>query len=216
LSLAGLIVSIVGGTNIKLDTLPIKIPVESKVGIVVFVVIWITLAVLLLALASKASRVMPGEKRLLLAVALCTPLILVRLIYALLAIYSDKAKFSLFDGSAPIYLGMAVIEEFLVVIICLGIGSTLQVIPRSTNAATGAAMSGHQHNNSAHPMKNSAEMDSTPGQGYAQDYPDATHNLNPRPAQAPRRVRRGGPIHQLIGLGMDQYNKNRRGDVEAQ
>ena len=68
-----------------------------------------------------------GERRLVLAVAISIPFILVRLIYSAILSFAHNPRFSLIGGSVTINLVMAVLEEFVVIIVCLGVGLTLRV-----------------------------------------------------------------------------------------
>lgn len=99
----------------------------TKVGVVIFLVTWAGLALLLSWIASRFSFIEDGERRLVFAVGLSVPLLLVRILYSLLAIYSHNPDFNLLTGSPTIMLVMADLEEIAICAICLGTGVTLSV-----------------------------------------------------------------------------------------
>lgn len=68
-----------------------------------------------------------GERRTLLAVAISAPFILVRILYSVLVWFAHNDNFSLFGGDVTVQLVMAVLEEVVVVVVCLGVGMTLSV-----------------------------------------------------------------------------------------
>jgi hypothetical protein len=78
-------------------------------------------------LAMRIAWIKKGECRLVLAVAISVPFILVRLIYSAILSFAHNPRFNLISGSVTINLVMAVLEEFVVIIVCLGIGLTLRV-----------------------------------------------------------------------------------------
>ena len=99
----------------------------TKVGVVIFIIAWIILCGLLANLAMRSACIDKSERRLVLAVAVSVPFILVRLIYSVILSFAHNPRFNLISGSVTINLVMAVLEEFVVIILCLGIGLTLRV-----------------------------------------------------------------------------------------
>jgi len=74
-----------------------------------------------------------GEKRLVLAVALSIPFVLVRLVFSGLGTFGHDPSFKTFGGSphyADYFLGMAVVMEMVTTVIFEGVGLTLHKIPR--------------------------------------------------------------------------------------
>lgn len=67
-----------------------------------------------------------GEKRLALVVILALPFILVRLTYSVLAVFVHNHDFNIIDGSVTIWVLMAVVDEFVVVIFYLVSGFTME------------------------------------------------------------------------------------------
>ena len=103
----------------------------SKIGIILYIVAYVALALTALLTGSKLSRAEIGEKRLLLAVILALPFILVRLTYSTLAAVSHFHDFNLLTGSVAILAIMVVAMEFAVIFIYLLTGWKTNVIPAS-------------------------------------------------------------------------------------
>lgn len=125
-------------------------------------------------MAMRVKWIQNGERRLVLAVAISVPFILVRLIYSAILSFAHNPRFNLISGSVTINLVMAVLEEFVVIIVCLGIGLTLRV-----------------HN----------ERDiSVRGEDVIQtgDKPVRDGNDGTGRRQHPRRTWQGGPITRLV------------------
>lgn len=70
-----------------------------------------------------------SQKRLFLGIFIALPLIAVRLLYSLITDFGNNPKFSLIDGDAGVQLGMATIEEFIVVCMYTILGL---ITPRSS------------------------------------------------------------------------------------
>jgi len=132
LSLVGLILGIVGGSRQDGDTSTaiIQVQPEIKAAIIIFLVVYLSTVVILGYVYRRVSQIPPGEKRILVAVALSFPFIAVRLVYALISDFAGLESFSLALGNTTIYLCMAVIMEIIVMIIIIAVGLTLRVIPR--------------------------------------------------------------------------------------
>ena len=126
--LVGLILSIVGGTEAipKNDTDVVKTPTLSKVGVILYFVGFAALTAILVVTTSQLRHVPGQERRIALAVGLAWPFILARLLYSALAVFVHNHLFSLMGGSVAVRAGMAVAEEFVVVIIYLALGLYLK------------------------------------------------------------------------------------------
>ncbi|KAJ5819818.1 hypothetical protein N7474_005409 [Penicillium riverlandense] len=130
-TLVAVILSIVGqvqNTNLGQES---SISTLTKAGVVIFLVTWAGLAFLLFGVASRFGSIEDGERRLVFAVGLSVPLLLVRILYSLLAVFSHSPDFNMFTGSPTIMLVMAVLEEIAICVICLGTGITLSVRKRT-------------------------------------------------------------------------------------
>lgn len=103
----------------------------SKVGIILYIVVYVALALTALFTSSKLSHAQSGEKRLLLAVILALPFILVRLVYSNLAALTHFHDFNLLTGSVAIFAIMDFAMEFVVVLIYLATGWKTNVISAS-------------------------------------------------------------------------------------
>ena len=189
LSIAGLILSIVGGSLVDTKNYdPYAVNAESKAGIVIFMVVFVCVVLMLGILTAQISRVEAGERRLLLAVALSRPFIFVRLIYAVLSAFRASYDFNTSFGNVIIYLCMAVLEEIAVVIICTAVGLTLRVHKTAnTDVSPGEEFQeGVSGQKSGNPQ--CEQVDSSPRQGIST-------------RRQPRRFH--GPISWLIGTCID-------------
>lgn len=131
LTLAGMVLCIVG-SSMSSSLQGITNSIEAKVGDVLYVIAWACLCVLLLVVGSKYASIEDGEHRLLLAVGISVPLLFVRLIYSLLSVFTHNPTFNMLTGNVTVFLVMAVLEEIVIVGICLGVGMTLEVRQRPT------------------------------------------------------------------------------------
>ncbi|KAK0385937.1 hypothetical protein NLU13_3751 [Sarocladium strictum] len=124
---AALILSITGGTNsFKNGTYSVQ--ATSKVGIAVYLVAFLGISWILLRSFGYRAAVPATETRSLFAVSLAWPLIAVRLAYAVLSTFVNDPTFSSFGGSVAVRVGMAVVEEYLVVIDYIILGFNLKVL----------------------------------------------------------------------------------------
>ncbi|KAJ5948200.1 hypothetical protein N7466_001215 [Penicillium verhagenii] len=127
LNIVALILCITGITLNMNDNGTISSNIEAKIGMVLYIVSWVFMMVLLAILNTRRGGLEPLEKRTLLAVAISSPFILVRVIYAVLVWFLDDKTFSMTGGNETVTLVMSVLMEFAVVITILGIGITLPV-----------------------------------------------------------------------------------------
>ena len=203
ISLAGIILAIIGGINSSTAAVPGTVDRKTKIGVILFLVAWLGLCALLAGIAMRIASVEQGEKRLLLAVAVSAPFVFVRLLYSLLGAFTKNKQFSSISGSVTINLCMAVLEEAVVVVVLLGIGLSLRVLPRPSIGAPVQKSPGYGYDNLGVEGNGSAPL------GVIQQNGRADHGF---PEQLPRREarrggRRGGPIKQLIGLARDHYQQ---------
>jgi hypothetical protein len=124
----GLILSIVGGTSSTESNGKFTVQTTSKVGIILYLVAFAGISWILVRSSGYRKVVPPQESRSPLAVGLAWPLILVRLIYSVAAVFLHDHIFSVVGGSVGVRVGMAVVEEFLVVIDYIILGWTLQAL----------------------------------------------------------------------------------------
>ena len=63
-----------------------------------------------------------SERTILYGLMMAIPFLILRILYATLAVFKDNNKFAIVDGSATIQLCMAVLMEMVIVMIYCGIG----------------------------------------------------------------------------------------------
>lgn len=126
----GLAIGITGGIIASHSTNPFVSNPWTKVAVIIFTFVYLVVLAILALLSLRISRVKVEERRLLIVVAICSPFIATRLIYALISDFAENHSFNATFGNLTIYLCMAVIEEIVVVIICVAIGFTLSVVSK--------------------------------------------------------------------------------------
>jgi hypothetical protein len=177
----GLILSIVGGTNSVSPTGTFTAQTTSKVGVLLYVVAYVVLAVRTITIIPQFSS-HTGEKRLVVAVIIALPFILVRIIYSLLAVFLHNHDFSLINGSVTILVVMSVLEEFLAVIVYLAVGWKAEALP----ATSRGPLTSRQWKGSLKPAQN----------GGGASKAGMRQGLAGRSGGGLRR----GPIHTLVGM----------------
>jgi len=132
LLLVALILAIVGGVNASENAVDnggvYKAPTISKAGSALFIVSYVAIVVFTILISFSVRHAEGGEKRILLAVIMSLPLLLIRLIYSVISTFSHSKLFSPFNGSIVILLCVALIEEFIVVVLYEATGLTLNKI----------------------------------------------------------------------------------------
>lgn len=175
--------------------------VETKAGIIIFLATWVATCLVLLALRARYDDIEDGEHRLLLAVGISLPFLLVRLIYSIIYIFAHSLQFNIVTGNVTIMLVMAVLEEFAIVVICLGTGLTLQVRPPVPDLERSRGEY-QEYQEYRSPSETRQPKSSEPQ--YQSHAAEADHV--PR---RQRRHRRGGPITQLVMLAADEISAAR-------
>jgi hypothetical protein len=120
--LIALVFCIVGGTDTSDPKKGLKF---TKIGIVIFSGVYVLLAALLAITVRDASRAPRGDNRLYWVLVAAIPLLGVRLLWSLLAVFLHDKEFSITAGSPWVNFGMAVIEEFIIVCMYTISGLTL-------------------------------------------------------------------------------------------
>ncbi|KAJ2994346.1 hypothetical protein NUW58_g1581 [Xylaria curta] len=103
----------------------------TQAGIGLTIAGFVLLVIATVVVGLKISYAEPGEKRIVLAVALSLPFLLVRVLYAAIGAYKSDSAFNLATGNINIFLGTAVIEEIIIVFIIEAVGLTLKVRPKT-------------------------------------------------------------------------------------
>ena len=133
LTLVGLILGIVGGINAtsSLETTGKYSPgADSKVGIALFIVSYVLIVIGTIVASFSMPHVEPGEKRILIALAVSLPFLAIRLVYSIMSILAHVHKFNSFEGSVTVLLCMALLEELAVVVTYEIVGLTLKAVPK--------------------------------------------------------------------------------------
>ncbi|KPM42693.1 hypothetical protein AK830_g3893 [Neonectria ditissima] len=128
-----LILCIVGG--VSADT-PAEIGDQSttQAGVILFLIVLVLIVLLTVGAAVGRNTTGRGEGRLLGAVAVSLPMLLIRIIYSFLVVFSKDSHFSMASGSTSSILTdlfMARIEEMLVILVYLWAGITQEAVPEN-------------------------------------------------------------------------------------
>ncbi|KAJ5725464.1 uncharacterized protein N7483_006821 [Penicillium malachiteum] len=95
---------------------------ETQAAIIIFLMIYVITCLLFVITVKDLREMQPSQQRIYICVFFALPLIAVRLLYSLISDFGHDAKFSLIDGDPSVQLGMATIEEFLVVLMYTVLG----------------------------------------------------------------------------------------------
>ena len=141
-----LIISIVGSTKIFNNDPSSRSDGYDflKGGSILFLVTAIGIALLILYLFTKLSSIASGESRLLYAAIVAVPFIAVRIVYTLIAVFSEyKGDFSAFSNTtdAVLFRGIMVVAmEVIVIIIYIAAGLTAQKLDKNAQKNRNAGM----------------------------------------------------------------------------
>ncbi|KAH6884243.1 hypothetical protein B0T10DRAFT_551138 [Thelonectria olida] len=128
-----LILCIIGATSAT-DPSEIDDQGTVKAGTILYLIVFVLISLLVIGAMIGLRTTERGEGRLLGAVAMSLPFLLIRIIYSLVAIFGNDKSFSTANGStkaALINLFMVRIEEMVVVGIYLWGGLRQQPVPRN-------------------------------------------------------------------------------------
>ena len=89
----------------------------NKAGSIILITCYVAIVAITALISIFKSHIEPGENRLYLAVVLTLPFLLVRLVYTGFTTFSYNPKFNILDGNTTIFICMALIEEFIIIII---------------------------------------------------------------------------------------------------
>ncbi|KAJ5121847.1 hypothetical protein N7448_002978 [Penicillium atrosanguineum] len=130
-ALIALILAISGGTDQASSNVSDQKSgkTETRAAIILFLVIYLAACFFWVITVRDLGRMVSSQRRLFLGVLLALPFIAVRLLYSLIVDFANNPKFSFVDGDPTIQLGMATIEEFIVVVMYTILGL---MSPRST------------------------------------------------------------------------------------
>ncbi|KAJ2972364.1 hypothetical protein NQ176_g7201 [Zarea fungicola] len=118
-SLAGLGVGIGGAIKAVDGT---TIPTLLKIALALFVAC-LGLMFCILGWLTASVSILPRNERLTLwSIYACGPFLIVRMAYACIGDFGTDARFSIFNGDPTIFLCMSVLEEIIIMVICLYVG----------------------------------------------------------------------------------------------
>ena len=123
-----LILCIVGGTDEASIGNPSEISTGkkyTKIGVIIFLVIFLLLSALVIITMKDVGNAPRGEKRLYFAVLAALPLLAVRMLWSILASFSNNSTFSIQSGKPLVQLFMATLEEFGIVVMYTLAGLTI-------------------------------------------------------------------------------------------
>lgn len=138
ISLAGLATGIAGAiTSLHGSGLDITFSIDATVMVAVslFLLCFVMMLLALGYLHHKARThklYTATEKKILTAVAVVSPFLLIRLVDAAIADYGKDLRYFSDFGDETIYLCMAVLEEIVIMMICLVVGFSIPPIPAET------------------------------------------------------------------------------------
>lgn len=130
----GLILGIVGGTTIQYTPhgsgQGVAPSPTSQASVTLYIVAFLATAAFLgVSYGSIAKLEVPFEnRRVVIGVAAAQPFLLVRILYSAISVFSRNPLFSIVGGDFGIYLGMAFIDEIVVVVTFLTLGFLLREV----------------------------------------------------------------------------------------
>lgn len=137
-----MVLCIVGATNAS-SAADIPNQILVKIGIILLTVVLLAIATLAMAAFVVHRRTAEGERILIASVLCAIPFLLVRLIYALVAIFNPHSKtFSLVHGNQTVVLCMSVLEEMVVVLIYVIAGLKLPAVSKYEHSRTSGRRAG--------------------------------------------------------------------------
>lgn len=123
-----LILSIVGGLDEARTTNGSEISTGkrlTKIGVIIFLITYLLLSALAIITMKDVRNAPRGEKRIYFAVLGAIPLLAVRMLWSLLAVFKDDSTFSIQSGKPWVQFFMATVEEFIIVVIYTLAGLTV-------------------------------------------------------------------------------------------
>ncbi|KAL4942031.1 hypothetical protein BDV06DRAFT_222531 [Aspergillus oleicola] len=95
---------------------------ETKGAIILFLVMYIALLLLWIITVRDVRKMDGPQKRIYFAVFVALPFLAVRMVYSLMSSFGSDKRFSMIYGDVGVRLGMATIEEFVVVVLYTVLG----------------------------------------------------------------------------------------------
>jgi hypothetical protein len=191
---------------------PFDLNPETKAAIVIFCSVFVTVVIFLCIISLQISHIRSGEKRLLLAVAISSPFLSIRLVYSLLCDFSRNNNFNPYFGNTTIYLCMAVLEELAVATTCTCIvtGLTLQVIPKGAETEVEEVVPFTElANRDTRSNYSNIEAGAMHAEQRQYKQPDIRSNQAKCRSSAPVPKIRGGPVVMLYGYGKRYFQSGK-------
>jgi hypothetical protein len=218
LIIIALILCIVGGTSSYSSAGVYQPQVTTKAGVILYFLALVALTVIAVVSALKLSHGPSEGKKLAWVVLIALPFILVRIAYSIISVFVHNRHFNLLTGSVAIHVVMAILEEMAVVILYLAVGWTMDSLPPNSRPAV-SRRSRRGKSNGRGGAQDDGNIEVAPdryGTGVAQvnngEYVTYENNQGgvvqadngrARPIVGDKKRRRRGPIHALVGAGID-------------
>jgi hypothetical protein len=199
----------------------------------------VVLTVIALVSVLKLSHGPSEGRKLSWVVVIALPFILVRIAYSIISVFSHNSHFNILTGSVAIHVVMAILEEMAVVILYLAVGWTMDSLPPNNSPpASRRSRRGHSNGRGGAPSNNDIEVAHVrngggvapvDNGGYATyggnqrdiaqvdngGYVTQGNNGRGRPPVADKKRMRRGPIHALVGAGIDAVQQRREDKAAA-
>jgi len=211
----GLILCIVGGTSSYSSTGVYEPQATTKAGVLLYLVSWAILVGIAIFITTRHSNGPRDEQRLVWAVLIALPFILVRVVYSIISVFSHNRHFNLITGSVVIHVFMSVLEEMVVVIIYLAIGwKTEAVAPTNQGPIASRPWKGNLETRGA--TSESGHKESSNGITNENETNHQERSQRPTNQTGRRERRRRGPIHALVGAGIAAVKEKRSENTTPQ
>ncbi|KAK5443298.1 hypothetical protein LTS15_010833 [Exophiala xenobiotica] len=129
-ALVALILCIIGATNTN-DPAQIYSQSIVHVGVILYAVVFAALVLLTGGAILGWRKTTRGELPLIIGISITLPFLAVRVLYALLAAFSNDSKFNPATGSKTVMLFMDILQEMAVVLIYLATGVMAPAVPKA-------------------------------------------------------------------------------------
>lgn len=129
-ALVALILCIIGATNTN-DPAQIYSQSIVHIGIILYAIVFAALVLLTGGTILGWRKTTRGELPLIIGISITLPFLAVRILYALLAVFSNDSRFNPATGSKTVALFMDVLQEMAVVLIYLTTGVIAPAVPKA-------------------------------------------------------------------------------------
>lgn len=112
-----MILSIIGGTQATIIVTGLKITTLTKVGILLYIAGFIVTIGVFVVATTHLFTVPKSERWLAITAGIALTFIAVRLVFSVLSAFLHSVTFSMVGDEVVVYIGMALVQEFVVIII---------------------------------------------------------------------------------------------------